>query len=145
MATITKYYSWRENQENGVAPIDWSSTGDTIKVMLVTSAYVPALTHTTKANITNEVTGGGYTARGGEITSKSVTQTTGTTTVDGADVTWLQDAAGFTNARYGIIYKDTGVDSTSYLVGYIDFTADKGNVNGDLVIQWNAAGIYTVA
>ena len=25
---------------------------------------------------------------------------------------------------------------------YID---DKGNVNGDLTVQWNASGIYTVA
>jgi len=146
MASITKYSSWRENAENGVYPINWSAAGDTIKVMLVTSAYTPAAaTHTTKSDITNEVTGTNYTARGEEVTTKSVAESGGTTTVDGDDVTWLQNAGGFTTARYGVLYKDTGTDGTSPLVGYIDFTTDKGNVNGDLTIQWNASGLYTIS
>jgi len=146
MATITKYYSWRENQENGVAVINWDAAGDTVKVMLTTSAYTPAQTHVyiSEANA-NEVTGTNYTATGGEIASKTVVQATGTTTVDGADVTWLQDGSGFANARYAVIYKDTGTPATSPMVGYIDLGADKGNVNGDLTIQWNSSGIYTVA
>lgn len=145
MATITKFYSWRENQENGVAVIDWSAAGDTLKVMLVTATYTPSTAHNYKDDITNEVSGTNYTARGGEIASKSVTQAAGVSTIDGADVTWLQNAGGFTDARYAIIYKDTAVDGTSPLVGYIDLGSDKGNVNGDLTIQWNASGIYTVA
>jgi len=142
MATITKYNLWQLNQLNGSAVIDWDT--DTIKVSLSSSIYTPnAATHNFFDDITNEVTGTNYTAGGETIGSVAVTESAGVTTVDGADVTWTQSGAGFTNARYAILYKDTGAAATSPLVGYIDFTTDKGNVNGDLTVQWNAAGIFT--
>ncbi len=49
---------------------------DTIKVMLTTSAYSPALdTHEVKADVTNEVTGTGYTAGGATVATKTLTYT----------------------------------------------------------------------
>jgi hypothetical protein len=49
---------------------------DTIKVMLTTSAYTPNLdTHETKADVTNEVVGTGYTARGATLGTKTITVT----------------------------------------------------------------------
>ena len=142
MATITKYNLWQKNQLNGAAVIDWDT--DTIKVALATSTYTPsATTHDFFADITNEVTGTNYTAGGATIATIAVTESAGVSTVDGADVTWSQSGAGFANARYGIIYKDTGVPGTSPLMGYIDFTTDKGNVDGDLSLQWAGTGIFT--
>lgn len=49
---------------------------DTIKVMLTTNAYTPNLdTHETKADVTNEVVGTGYTARGATLGSKTIAYT----------------------------------------------------------------------
>lgn len=49
---------------------------DTIKVMLTTSTYTENLdTHETKADVTNEVVGTGYTAGGATLASKTITYT----------------------------------------------------------------------
>jgi len=49
---------------------------DTIKVMLATSSYAENLdTHETKADVTNEVVGTGYTAGGATLGSKTITYT----------------------------------------------------------------------
>lgn len=147
MATITTYNDYLYHQFGGVGAtqmVDWS--GDTIKVALVTATYVPdVVNHAFFSDITNEVSGTNYTAGGNTLANGSVSESAGTTTVDADDTTWLQDAAGFTNARYAIIFKDTGVSTTSTLFGYVDFVTDKGNVNGDLTISWNASGIFTVS
>ena len=69
--------------------IDFNS--DTIKVALCTSTYTPNQdTHDYFNDITNEVTGTGYTAGGATLGSPSITYTGGTNTLmlDGADVSW---------------------------------------------------------
>ena len=134
---------WRKNQETD-KPIDWSNTGSTIKMMLTTSGYTPLLTHTTKTDITNEVVGGSYVARGHEIitASRTVVELSGVVTVDGLDIQWDHDTGGFSDARIGVIYHDTGVDATSNLVGYIDFDVDKSNETGDFTIIWHDDGIF---
>lgn len=144
MATLAKYNLFLKNQNDGSAVIDFNT--DTIKVAVASSTYTPSpTTHDFFNDVTNEVTGTGYTAGGAAIGSKTLTESSGTVTFDGADVTWSADASGFSNGRYGIIQKDTGTASTSPLFGYMDFLADKGNLGGDLTIQWNASGIATWA
>lgn len=142
MATIVKYHTWQEFVLDGTSVVDWDT--DTIKVALTTSAYTPdTATHSYFSSVTNEVSGDGYLAGGAVIGNISVSQTGGVTTVDGDDVSWLQEAAGFTNARYAVIYKDTGTPATSLLIGYIDLLSDRGNVNGTLSLQWHVNGIFT--
>jgi len=59
---------------SGNAPIDWLT--DTIKVMLCTSAYTPnADTHVFKSDVTNEISGTGYTATGVALASPTVVYT----------------------------------------------------------------------
>lgn len=123
--------------------IDWDT--DTIKVALTTSTYTPSQdTHDYFNDITNEVTGTGYTAGGATLASKTVTYTSGTNTqaFDAADVTW---SASTITARYAIIYDSTGTSSTSALIGYVDFGADVISSGGDFTIQWNASGIFTIS
>ena len=118
---------------------------DTIKVALVTSSYTPNQdTHDYFSDITNEVSGTGYTAGGATLASKTYTSNTTTNvwTFDAADVTW--SSATITNARYAIIYDATpGTAATNPLIAYIDFGSDKSSSGGDFVIQWNANGIFT--
>jgi len=96
---------------------------------------------------TNEVTGTGYTAGGNACATPTWTGPSGAglLTFDATDpAQWAQSGAGFTNGRRAILYYDTGVDTTSTLVGYSnDFGADVGNVAGTLDITFDAAGIYT--
>lgn len=131
---------------NGTAVIDFDT--DVIKVMLWGTGltldysgdvYVSDLTGG------SQVTGTNYTAGGATLGSKSLTESGGTVTFDAADVTWTQSGTGFNNAYYAIIYKDTGNTATSPLIGLIDLTGPKGNVSGDLTIQWGGSGIATWA
>lgn len=124
--------------------IDWDT--DTIKVALCTSSYTPAQdTHDYFNDITNEVTGTGYTAGGATLASKTVTYTAGTNTTafDAADTSW---ASSTITARYAIIYVDTGgASSTDPLIAYVDFGADVSSSAGTFTITWDSAGIFTVA
>lgn len=145
MATATKYQKFVKNQFNGVAPIDFDT--DTIKVILYTNtgnATTATLTYLSEITST-EVSGTNYTAGGATIGSTTVTESTGTATVDGNDVAWTVSASGFSNARYAVVYKNTGSTATSPLIGYIDFGADFGNVAGTLTIEWDATGIVSIA
>lgn len=117
---------------------------DTIKVALVTSSYTPdADTHDFFDDVTNEVSGTGYTAGGAEITSLAVTvDTTDDEGVfDGADVTW---ATSTITAAGAVIYKDSGASTTSPLICYFDFGGDKTSSAGNFVVSWNAEGILNL-
>lgn len=124
--------------------IDWDT--DTVKVALCTSTYTPAQdTHDYFNDITNEVTGTGYTAGGATLASKTVNYTAGTntTTFDAADVSWPSSTI---TARYAIIYVDTaGASSTDPLIGYVDFGENVSSSSGTFSITWDAAGIFTIA
>lgn len=142
--TVNKYYKFLENQMNANSVIDFNT--DTTKVSLHTVTYVPAQTTDDFWNdTTNEVTGTGYTTKGATIGTPTITGGA-TTTFDGDDITWSQNAAGFANARIGVLYKDgPGADTTDPLVSWIDFGASVGNTIADLVLVWNASGIITWA
>lgn len=118
---------------------------DTIKVMLTTSTYVPDQdVHNFKDDVTNEITGTGYTATGETLGSKTVTYTAGTNkhVLDGADVPWA--TATFT-ARIAVIYDASPAsDATRPLIGYQDFGGDETVSAATFTIQWAAAGIVEI-
>lgn len=101
---------------------------DTFKIMLTTSAYTPNQdTHDFRDDVTNEITGTGYTAGGATLTGVSLTYDTATNEVrlSWTDPTW--PAATFT-ARTFVIYKSRGgAASADELVAYgtndVDVTA----------------------
>lgn len=116
------------------------TTADRFKVMLVTSAYTPDFgTHDFKADVTNEVTGTGYSAGGESLTSVTLTQSGGTITFDAADVTWTSSTI---TARGAVVYDDSLASDP--LICYIDFGADKSSSSGDFVLSFNASGIFTL-
>ena len=116
---------------------------DTIKIALCTSTYTPDQdVHDFFNDVTNEVTGTGYTAGGITLASKTLTYNGGTNTLtfDAADVAWTTSTI---TARYAVIYKSTGTASTSPLISYIDFGADVVSTAGTFTITFDAAGIAT--
>ena len=135
------YNSYKKDIGDG--NINWS--GDTFKVMLVTSTYTPNIdTHTKRSDITNEVVGTAYTAGGAALSTITNTQdnTNDEGVIDADNVTWSTSTI---TARGAIIYKSTGVAANDNLVAYFDFGSDQISSAGDFTINWNAAGILGLA
>ena len=118
---------------------------DAIKVMLCTATYTPDQdAHRYKSDVTNEVSGTGYTAGGATLASPAVSYTgaTNVAAFDAADTVWGPPAV-FT-ARYAVVYDGTpGTDATRPLLGWVDFGADVV-VSTTLTITWAAGGIATI-
>ncbi|MBS4082927.1 MAG: hypothetical protein KGZ73_05200 [Rhizobiales bacterium] len=134
------YNSFKRDIQNGSIDLDT----DTIKVALVTSSYTPDQdAHDNFDDITNEVSGTGYTAGGATLANKAVTadNTDNEGVFDADDVTWSSSTI---TARGAVIYKSTGTASTSKLIAYVDFGSDKTSTAGNFTIQWNAEGILNL-
>ena len=97
---------------------------DTFKVMLVTSTYTANKdTHDKRDDVTNEVSGTGYTA-GGSASVCTVTKDTANdkVTLSFAAVSW---ATATITARGAVYYKSRGgASSADELVAYVDFGGD---------------------
>lgn len=125
---------------------------DDFRMGIITTSTTPAVntaaphwggTGTTNMS-TNQVvtTGTSYT---GPITlaSEAWTLTATGAAMDVADITLAQDASGFTNGRWGIIYNNT--DANKRCIGYLDLGSDRSLVSGSLTITMNASGILSLA
>jgi hypothetical protein len=103
---------------------------DTFKVLLVTSSYSPNKdTHDKRDDITNEVTGTGYTA-GGATCTVTVTKDTANdkVTISLGAVSW---ASSTITARAAVYYKARGgASSADELVAYNDFGTDVSTTSG---------------
>jgi hypothetical protein len=120
--------------------------------MLVTSSYSPDKdAHEDCADVTNEVTGTGYSGGGEELTwtdeiafpsgqSDAVSQDNinDRAEFDADDVIW---GSSTITARAAILYKDSGTPSTSPLIAYIDFGNDFSASDEDFTIEWDGEGI----
>lgn len=126
---------------NGAIDLDT----DTIHVALVTSTYTPDQdAHDFFNDITNEVSGTGYTAGGSALANKAVTadNTDNEGVFDADDVVWTTSTI---TARGAVLYKKRGGASTAdELIAYIDFGADKISTAGSFTIAWNAEGILNL-
>jgi hypothetical protein len=126
---------------NGAIDLDT----DTIKVMLVTATYAPNQdSHTKRSDVTNEISGTGYSAGGAALANKAVTadNTDNEGVFDADDLAWA--AASFT-ARGAVLYKSRGgASSADELICYLDFGADKTVSSGTFTLQWSAEGIINL-
>lgn len=143
MAVTGKWYGQAFNAAFN-KEIDFNS--DTIKAMLTTSSYAyNSDTHNYKDDVTNEVTGTGYTATGKTMTTAAIAFNSGTHkfSLDADDLSWT--GLTVTGARVLVIYDATpATDATRPLIAYVDFGADKSPANEPLNITFDANGIATV-
>ena len=122
---------------NGTIDLD----SDSFKVMLVRSAYSPNIdTHKKASDVTNEITGTGYTAGGRALSGLSVSQDNGGDegVWDGADVIW---ASSSLSAAGAVIYDTT---AASNLICYFDFGGYQVSSSGTFTISWNSEGIINL-
>jgi hypothetical protein len=120
------YNSAIDDMASGAIDFDSNS----FKALLVTSSYSPNKdTHDKRNDVTNEVSGTGYTA-GGVTTACTVTKDTANdrVTLQFAAVSW---AASTITARALVIYKSLGgASSADALVAYNDFGSDVSSTAG---------------
>jgi len=124
------------------AEIDFISA--TVKCALTSNTYVPNQdTHDFFNDITNQVTGAGYTAGGVTLASKTAVYNAGTNTLtlDAADPTWA--TVSIPEIRYAIFYVDTGTAATSPLISYMDFEANYAPSSQSFTVTLAATGIIT--
>lgn len=119
---------------------------DDIRVSLHTSSFTPNQdTHDYYDDVTNEVSGTGYTAGGAQINNDTLTYTSGTNVMkyDGDDVSWTTSTIA--GARIAVIRDATpATDATRPLIGYCTFDADVSTSAGTLTITWDSNGILTL-
>jgi hypothetical protein len=115
-----------------IGNIDFNT--DSFKIILVTSSYAADKdAHTKRSDVTNEVTGTGYTT-GGVSTAVTVTKDTANDRVDidFADVSW---ANATITAAGAVIYKTTGSAAADNLVAFMDFGSDITSTNGTFTVD----------
>jgi len=142
MADLAFNLGKKEILDNSIALLT-----DDIRVMLITSAYTPNANDDFISDGARaaELSGAGYTANGEALASKTIVEDdpNNRAEFDSADNTFTGIDAG--TAAAAVIYKNTGVDTTSTLIAYIDSGGFPIVTNGgDLTITWNAEGIYQI-
>lgn len=137
----------KKSQVDGSVVIDFDT--DTLRCLLVVAGSgIPATNKTGVQYVSDvvatntEVTGTGYARQ----TLAGVT-----VAFDGSidtyvdfsfsDITFSQNAAGFTNARYIIFFKNTGADATSPVFAVCDPNQTLSAQTGDVVLSAPSGGL----
>ncbi|GAF68789.1 unnamed protein product [marine sediment metagenome] len=123
---------------------------DTHKLALIQTAAETGAVVATNASPTwgdfsaaEVASGNGYATGGETVASTALTEAAGVAKFDGADVTWSQNASGFTNARSAILYSSTATSSNA--ICYVDLGSSNVSLqDGDITVAWNASGILTI-
>ena len=109
---FSKFNAFIADVYNGVH--DFSS--DSFKLVLTNTA--PTSSDSVLADITQISAGNGYTAGGNAMVVVSSTQTSGTYSLVGTDVTFTASGGSIADFRYAVLYNDTSASDS--LVGYYD-------------------------
>lgn len=142
MAAYNKFQDFVEQLNKAVHDLDGTHT---LKVMLTNVA--PVATNTVKADLTEIAAGNGYTAGGTALTSVSLTEASGTTTLDAADVVFTASGGAIAQFRYAVLYNDTPTTPLADpLIAWWDHGSAVDLADGEsFTVQFNASGIFTLA
>jgi hypothetical protein len=119
VAAYVKFQDFSEQLVRGVH--DWDA--HTFKVALTNTAPVNTqVSLDTGTNHPPPAAANGYTA-GGSATTITISETTGTTTVQGTQVVFTATAGGIGPFRYAILYNDTATSPADALIAYWDYAS----------------------
>lgn len=117
-----------------IGNIDYDT--DTFKVMLVTSSYTPDFdAHDFRNDVTNEVSGTGYTAGGATVTITVASVDTANNRLDITlgGTTWSTSTI---TARGAVYYKSRGgASSADEIIAYNDFGSDVSTTAGTFTLS----------
>lgn len=129
MASLIYDSFWDDLEKGNVVP-----STDSYKGMLVTSSYAPNKgTHAKRSDVTNEVSGTGYTAGGTAVTATVSSDTTN----HREDITFSNPSWSTATiaAAALVIYKSRGgASSADNLVCYIDFGGTVTSTGGTFAV-----------
>lgn len=142
---ITFFDQFLEDEARGVHNLHT----DEIRLGLITNVAPPAANDAgphwggtgTTNYATNQVGTGGTSYTGPFDITNTASQTGGTLTFDGADVTLAQDASGPNNIGWGILYNHTDANKRAIAFVQIRDTADHDLTAQELSIIWATQGI----
>lgn len=122
---------WDDLMKGNIVP-----STDTFKLMLTTSSYTPSkASHAKRSDVTNEVTGTGYTA-GGAAATITLTAASGNSDlelINMADVSWTTATI---TAAFAVLYKSRGgASSADNLVWVIDFGGSFTSTAGTFTVH----------
>jgi hypothetical protein len=128
------------NLTRNLAQARHNFSSDTLKVLLVSS--VPSEANidawVSRADVTNEITGTGYTAGG---IAQAYTFDAIDTTNNRQPITLTNITNGWTTASFSalgaIIYKNSGTSSTDYLISFVDFAGTITCTAGNFSITYS--------
>jgi hypothetical protein len=114
-----------------------------LTVLLTSSDYTPDLeAHVSLDDITDEVTGTGYTTGGQDLTNVVWTSGgAGMVTLTADNLTW--DPVTIT-ARRAVLYQNTGTPSTSRLIAVYDLGEDKVRTAEPLTLNFASGSVIAV-
>ena len=121
-------------------------SSDTLKLGIIDNTLAPVASMATPTwgdYSANEVTAaGGYVANGITLTGVTWTEAAGVATLDDTgNISLAQNASGFTDGYWGILYNDT--NGTDMAIAFLDLGGPVSEQTGPITINWGAAGILT--
>ena len=119
--------------------VNLATGGDTVKVTLYDNNHAFAATAVTYTTANELATAGGYARGDKSLSGGDISCTSNTVTWDATDISWT--SASFT-AYHAVIWDSTNTNS---LICSIDFGGAETVYSGTFTIQWNSAGIITLA
>jgi hypothetical protein len=120
-----------------------SMEAETHKELLVQDAHTPAFdTHDFRDDVTNEVSGTGYTTGGVTVTATEITLASGVLTFDMADTVYT--TVTIVDAMAGIFYFNVGTAATDQLILLQDFVTAASATAANFTIQHAAGGVLTI-
>jgi len=114
MASYNKFNDFSEQLVEGVHDFG----ANTFKIALSNSA--PTASNTVLADITQISGANGYTT-GGTATTISLSETSGTTTVNGTEVVFTASGGSMGPFRYVVLYNDSATSPLDALVAWWDY------------------------
>jgi len=122
-------------------------TSDTLKLGIIDNTSPPAADDSTprwSSYSANEVSdAGGYVSGGITLTGVSFNEADGVAVLAASNVSLAQNASGFTDGYWGIIYNDSNaIDSA---IAFVELGGPASEQAGPININWNASGILTIS
>jgi len=139
MASFVKFHDFVEQLGKGGHQLH--AAGHTLKCYLSNTAPDQSA-DTVKADLAEISAGNGYTA-GGEDTQNDYTETTGTASCTGTDITWTASGGAIAQFRYVVLYNDT--HASDALIGYWDYGSAVDLATGESFTVDFGSSMFTIA
>ena len=141
MATYNKFQDFSEQLIRGVH--DWDA--HTFKIALTN--VLPVATQVSLDTVTNHAAPAatsGYTA-GGSPTTITISESTGTTTVQGTQVVFTASGGTIGPFRYAVLYNDTATSPADALIAWWDYASSITLNDGEtFTVKFNNATPGTI-